>query len=209
MRLICLFFALAAPPDTWGQSRAWVAGAESKGEVVSADLPASEHMKNIGSRLDGAGMCVFTSFEHACLYAGIEEFRGFRDWCANRYPGGGYPQKLDQLVDAYCKAKAVKKPGYVQYEGRNFASYLEAADRTRRMTCTTYGIGERYGNRKIYHMVNGVEYNAAKYGAFLDNNFPGNYEWMDAGEARRRIAYATGEGWVVVLLAPPLPPPIK
>ena len=74
---------------------AFAAGpAAPDGTEPQIDYPDDDWLKNVGSRLDGAGMCVFTSFEHSCRWAGLDEFRGFRDWCAQRYPGGGYPEKL-------------------------------------------------------------------------------------------------------------------
>jgi hypothetical protein len=106
-----------------------IAGRTYDGEEIACDLPGKEHIKNIGSRVDGAGMCVFSSIEMAAVWQGIDSFRGFRDWCATHYPGGGYPAKVDQLIAAYCKAKQIDPiPAYVQYEGRDPGPILLLCD---------------------------------------------------------------------------------
>ncbi|HEV3143069.1 MAG TPA: hypothetical protein VGZ47_04205, partial [Gemmataceae bacterium] len=70
-----------------------VAGREYQGEILTVDLPASQHIKNIGSKIDHAGMCVFTSVETAANWSGLAGWRGFRDWCAERYLGGGHRRR--------------------------------------------------------------------------------------------------------------------
>src|SRR5205085_2505811 len=92
---------------------------------VTCDLPADQRIKNVGSRVDGAGMCVASSWEMAMRYQGLDALRGFRDWCA-RFPGGGYPAKLDKQIQQFCREKGLAAPGYVQYEGRDAALLREA-----------------------------------------------------------------------------------
>jgi hypothetical protein len=185
----------------------FVNGRSNSGEELACDLPDHEQFANVGSRLDGAGMCVFTSFEMACRWHGLEEMRGFRDWCAARYPGGGYPEKLDQLVRAYCKAKGIKPPLYVQYEGPVPGPLLQACDQTGRLACMTYGYSPRYGNGTIAHMTCCPKY-SGRFGVCLDNNFIGSdhYEWMSRDELVKRIKWPNGRAWLVVLLAPSPPP---
>jgi len=108
---------LAAPGAGFAQSSV-VAGREYQGETLTVDLPANQHIKNIGSRIDGAGMCVFTSVEMAANWSGLAGWRGFCDWCAQHYPGGGYPQKLDSLIRAYAKARNLPVPRFLQYRAR-------------------------------------------------------------------------------------------
>ncbi len=208
--LAVLLGATVIPGDELrGQQRgtSFVNSRSHGSEELACDLPAHEQFKNVGSRLDGAGMCVFTSFEMACRWHGLEEMRGFRDWCAQRYPGGGWPDKLDQLVSAYCKAKEITIPTYVQYEGNDPSKLLEACDKTGRLTCITYGYSPRYGGGTIAHMTNCAKF-GGQYAVCLDNNFIGtnNYEWMSPAELVKRVKHPNGRAWVVALLSPAPPP---
>lgn len=205
--LASMLFTVAGVADLArrGGERAWVAGRTYQTETLDADLPGTLHMKNIGSRVDGAGMCVMSSIEHAALWQGLEEYRGLRDWCAKE-PGGGYPSKVDKQLAAFCRAKGLPPPKYLQYEGPDVEPVIEAALRSGRMACVTYGWGERYG-QQIAHMVNLSKF-SGQYAAVLDNNFPGEaaYEWMPKAEAIRRVKLPRNSGWVFVWLSPPPPP---
>ncbi len=178
------------------------------GTEPQIDYPDDHWMKNIGSRKDGAGMCVFTSFEHTCRWAGLEEFRGFRDWCAANYPGGGYPEKLYKLVKAYCQAKNIPAAVFdpdkqmIQYEGGK-PDLLEAALANNLLPCVTLYHSPRYGGGTIYHMVNCAHLDA-KNGAILDNNFQ-PLEWADRETTLRRCKL-NGQLWAVVVLFPGPPP---
>lgn len=182
------------------------------------DYPDSEWFRNIGSKLDGAGECVFTSAEFMLLWAGLEKFRGFRDWCAQNYAGGGYPAKLSKLIGAYCKAKNIP-PEYFdvnkdlfQYEGSDFDG-LEAVLRTDRLCgCTLYH-SQRYGGGTIYHCVNAAHLTKTQ-GAFMDNNRMGKdapniapYEWHDRA-GFERAAKLSGKVWYFWIRQPgAFPPP--
>jgi hypothetical protein len=173
------------------------------GTEPHVDYPDEQWMRNIGSKIDGAGMCVFTSFEHSCRWAGLEEFRGFRDWCARNYRGGGYPEKLQKLVNDYCKAKSIPQPLVVQYEGSS-PEVLESALRNGYLPCVTLYGSPRYRGR-IYHMVNCAHLDG-KQGAVLDNNFQ-PLEWADRETTLRRMKL-NGRLWVAVVLhygPPPFP----
>ena len=91
--LACVTFVVAQPSG----NKSVVNGVTMEGDSITADLPESEHIKNIGSRLDGAGMCVFSSIEMAARYQGLEEMRGWRDWCAAKYRGGEYASETVAL----------------------------------------------------------------------------------------------------------------
>ena len=121
-----------------------VAGRSYDGDELTVDLPASEQMENIGSFLDDAGMCVFTSIEMAARYCGIESFRGFRDWCAHTYNGGGDPDNVVEHIAAYCRFKGIPVPPYKQYEGTDPGPILAKLDSTGRPACITYGQSPRY-----------------------------------------------------------------
>lgn len=193
-----------------GDRNSFVNGRTHAGEPLDVDLPEREHIANIGSHVDGAGMCVMTSIEMAALWSGLEEYRGLRDWCA-REPGGGYPAKVDKQLAAYCRAKNLPPPRYVQYEGPDPGPVIEAAMKSGRMAAITYGWSPRYPRTPyIAHMTNCVKL-GGRFGVILDNNFPGEsrYEWMDRDELIRRCKFPQSTGWVFVWLAPPPPPSPK
>jgi hypothetical protein len=171
-------------------------------------LPVGQRIKNIPSRVDGAGMCVMSSVEMAARYANLEALRGVRDWAA-RQPGGGYPEKIDRQLRQFCQQKSVPVPPYVQYEGKDPAILL-AALRSGRMAGVTYSgsDGVRYRG-PIAHMVCLVAYDAASgWAAVLDNNAVGENEllWMSLDDFQRRWL-GHGGGWAFVWLAAPPPPP--
>lgn len=204
--LVALTLSLAACGD-YNQStdrKSVEAGRTYEGEHLDCDLLEKDHMPNIGSKVDGAGMCVMSSIEMAARFCGMDQYRGLRDWCANE-EGGGYPSKVDKQLAAFCKAKSLPQPQYVQYEGPEPGPILDAALSSGRMACITYGWSPRYG-KQIAHMVNLVKY-GGKYSVVLDNNFTGvnRYEWMDRDELLRRLSYPRKIGWVFVWLAPPPP----
>lgn len=180
------------------------AGRTHDGEYLDCDLLEKDHIPNIGSKVDGAGMCVMSSIEMAARFCGMDQYRGLRDWCASE-EGGAYPSKVDKQLAAFCKAKNLPPPQYVQYEGPEPGPIVEASLSSGRMACITYGWSPRYG-KQIAHMVNLVKF-GGKYATVLDNNFTGvnRYEWMDREELLRRLGYPRNKGWVFVWLAPPPP----
>lgn len=218
--LLPLFALLLIPfasMDAQGPSQSSkVAGPAYDGCEVTCDLPAHQQFKNIGSKLDGAGMCVFSSIEMAALYQGLEQMRGYRDWWASVSRGGGWPQQVDKSLNAWWKHKNIKPIPYLQYEGKDPEAMLRLIDKTGRMAAITYGWSPRYG-QQIAHMVNCTGFN--KYGIVLDNNFvskqSGNgwdeniYEWMSPQELVRRAKLTGGSAWIFVWLTPPPPPPAR
>jgi hypothetical protein len=174
-----------------------VNGPEHDGRQISTDLPTSQHLRNKGGS-DGAGLCVFTSIDHAARWQNVPELIGFRDFMT-KYPGGGYPQKVDQFIPKKAGGKEVD---YVQFTDSDPAP-LYLALRTGRMPCITYGYSPRYGGN-IAHMVNLV-YLDDKWACILDNNFPATYEWVESKEFLRRWKMGGG-GWSLVLLSPGAPP---
>lgn len=177
-------------------------------EGPQVDFPTWEWMRNVGHEKDQAGMCVFTSFEHAARWAGFEEFRGFRDWCAktrnNPDGGGGYPEKLYALVKKYCQAKGISPAVFdpdrhlIQYEGPS-PEILEAALRNGWLPCVTLYSSPRYGRGTIYHMVNCAHLDGS-VGAILDNNFQ-PLEWASRQETLQRVKLK-GSLWCAVLVRP-------
>jgi len=164
---------------------------------VAIDLPVGERIKNIGSKKDGAGMCVFSSCEMSMRWANLEEWRGWRDWCAANYPGGGYPEKVDKLIKAYADAKKIPIPPYLQFKGKDLAP-IKSALAVGRMPAVTYNAN---------HMVNCVALED-KWACVLDNNYVGEEElkWMSPADFDKTYN-AGGGGWCVIFLAPGPPPP--
>lgn len=224
-------------PGPWGTIESVPVGTDGKTDDIEGndhiapdgkteaqvDYPDEQWMKNIGSRIDGAGMCVFTSAEHAFRNQGLDEFRGFRDWCANHYPGGGYPEKLHKLILAYCRAKGIQtqeeggvtwivrpRTGerwtFLQYEGGSM-DLAEKALAEGILVCTTLYHSPRYGRGVIYHMTNLAHYGPAGVGAILDNNFL-PYEWASTSVTAERVKLS-GRVWLVAVLRQGPPPPPK
>lgn len=176
------------------------------GTEVAVDFPQGEDIRNIGSRRDGAGMCVMSSVEMAARWAGLEQMRGLRDWCA-REAGGAYPAKVDDQLARFCKAKGIDCPAYVQYEGRDPA-ILDLVAKTGRAAGVTYNgrDGVRYRG-SIAHMVMQAGLTGS-YGTVYDNNGrPGELIWLPRGDYLERWT-GGGGGWAFVWLAagPPAPP---
>lgn len=217
LRLVLLLAAVAAWPlwartsDPFAPERArsvaTIGGptAPDGKTEVACDLPVEQRLKNIGSRVDRAGMCVASSWEMAMRYQGVDALRGFRDWCAG-FPGGGYPDKLDKQIQAFCKQKGLSVPDYVQYEGRDPALLREALGGGRMVAVTYAGRdGARYSG-PIAHMVCLVHFDD-RWACLLDNNGIGANEllWLSPADFLERWT-GSGSGWAVVFLAPPPPP---
>jgi hypothetical protein len=172
---------------------------------VAVDLPADQRIKNIGSRVDGAGMCVMSSVEMAARWANLEDLRGLRDWCAKQ-SGGAYPAKVDRQLREYAAFRSINVPEYGQLEDASYDD-VAAVLRSGRLACVTYAgyDGVRYRG-PIAHMVCAVHANGA-WVALLDNNAVGENElmWMTPQEFDRRFR-DMGGGWLFWWCSPPPPP---
>ena len=186
------------------------------GKRATIDLPTSQHMRNVGGR-DGSGLCVFTSIQHGGYWQNISSLDGFRKFMQTQ-PGGGYPEKVDKMIAAYCKKTNRPVPVYIQHTGGE-EEFLELALKTGRVPCVTYaGVDDFYVNEVIAHMVN-LTYLDGQTAAILDNNRPGNWIWMtrdqfinrwkglgDNGQPLTVQGQQIGGGWAIVFLDPPPPP---
>lgn len=178
-------------------------GRDNRGEQVTVDLPDGQHLKNMGGS-NGAGLCVFTSIDHAARYQDVPSLIGFRDYMT-KFPGGGWPQKVDEYIPRMAASKGMAAPDYVQHTGGD-AEFLKLALTTGRYPCVTYdGRDGVFYRGSIAHMVNLVHL-SDRLAVIHDNNYPGKYLWMTPDEFLSRWR-GNGGGWAVVLLAPP-PPPI-
>lgn len=175
------------------------------------DLPKSQHMRNtVGS--DGSGLCVFTSAEMLARWQNILSLAGYQEWMRRR-PGGGWPEKFDQTITAFCREKGVAVPRYVQHTAGDLA-FLELAFRTGRCPAITYAGKDDNYREAINHMVFCAHLDNEK-AAIIDNNRPGFWIWMTRAELKTRWLgsadrfgrlQSTGGGWAIVFLDPPPPP---
>jgi len=206
MRFVGLLCVLALTSPAWSQAKkAHVGGpVNSEGVEVQVELPPKFHLKNRGGS-DGAGLCVFASLKHASIWQQVEQTVNIFEYMFTR-PGGGWPEKVDKVIEIMCKEKGVPVPDYVQYQGRD-VDFLMKALTTGRMVGVTYAYSPtgRYGGRKVAHMVNLVHADGTWF-AILDNNFPGTIEWMDRAAFLRAWTGGGGNGWAVVFLNPSPPP---
>ncbi len=190
------------------------------GTNATIDLPAARHVRNVGSRVDGLGLCVFTSVQQAADWHNVPQLLGFQRWMVKR-PGGGHPEKLDRELAAYCASQGRPTPAYVQHVGGDEA-FLDLAVKTGRMASITYAGADGFYPGAVLHMVNLAHLDAER-GAVIDNNRPGQWVWMTRRQLLNRWrgltdagtpmvvrdgaqVFAVGGGWAVVLLAPPPPP---
>lgn len=171
---------------------------------LQIDFPLTQHISNIGSHVDGAGMCVMSSIEMAGRWQNLEQVRGLRNWCANK-PGGGYPSKVDKQLKEYSQVQKINTPEYVQYEGKEL-DLLKLALKTGRFPAVTYSGRDkvRYSST-IAHMVC-LAHLDDKWAAIWDNNgTAGELIWMTPEEFKSRWTNDSN-GWAFVWLAPPPPP---
>lgn len=172
---------------------------------IHCDLPGELHQKNTGGS-DGAGLCVFASMRHSGRYQNDPLFAACFEWM-KKHPGGGYPEKVDRVLQQASKELGLPVPDYIQVEGGDL-EVLKLACRTGRMPGVTYCKSPtgRYGGSTIAHMVS-LPHADDQWFCVLDNNYPGEdaYEWMTPQEFSRTYT-GGGGGWSVILLTAPPPP---
>jgi hypothetical protein len=200
-RLIFVVLCGLVPAVALADFRPTQAPTSPDGGATALDLPTSQHMRNVGGS-DGSGLCVFTSITHAARWGNVRELDGYREWMQRR-PGGGWPQKVDDTLAAFCREKGVPVPPYIQHTGGD-EDFLKAALKTGRMVCVTYDGRDDFYRGRIAHMVN-LAYLDDTRAAIIDNNRPGYWVWMTRAEFLSRWR-GGGGGWAVVLLSPPPPP---
>lgn len=207
-RLCCgilVFFMGLSPPELLGQAKVGGNLAPDGAEVM-IDLPTRERVKNRGGS-DEAGLCVFASTKHSAVWQNVVPLIGIFEWMFDK-PGGGWPQKLDAVIARICQEKRVGIPGYLNYQGKDF-SLVKAAIESGRMVGVTYhwSPSGRYRGQRIAHMVNVVHYSGDWVG-ILDNNFPGEIEWITVRDFQQVSTGGTGGNFWAVVFAAPGPPPV-
>lgn len=174
------------------------------GTELACDYPGERHRKNTSSK--GLGLCVFTSIHHAADWQDIPALLEMPKWMIEKgIAGGGYPQKVAQLVPRLSQERGQAPPEMIQVENYDYEILRLACDGGR-MPCVTYSRSPtgRYNGSRISHMVN-VVHADEKYVVVLDNNYVGYnaFEWMTKEEFRQ----AGGLEWAVIFTSAPPPPP--
>lgn len=165
---------------------------------IKCHMPPSERKRNVGGR-DGSGLCVFTSIEYCARWQCERALFDFQAQMRKEL-GGGWPEKVDKMIARYAPGTA-----YLQHTGGD-PGVLTAALASGRMVGVTYGGYDPHYRGYVAHMVTLVHYDGT-WACIIDNNFPGEneYVWMSPAEFQRRWKMGGG-GWAVVLLSPPPPP---
>lgn len=185
------------------------------GQPVQIVFPPELRLKNKGGS-DGAGLCVFTSLSHAARWQNVPPLVDFRDWMT-KYPGGGYPSKVDAMIKKLCGERGVPVPAYIQIEG-NDLTVLERACKAGRMPSITYSVSAtgRYNGGQISHMVSLVHADLTGAGqwAILDNNYIDKLEWLTTEEFKRTFIGkpfqgSPAKGWAVFFLNPGSVPTLR
>ena len=202
---------------------------DKDGTYAVVDLPTARHVRNTGGSDgprgpgSGSGLCVFTSIQMASDWHNVNQLAGLQKWMTQR-PGGGYPEKVDEVITAYCASQGKPVPAYVQHVGGD-DTFLDLAMKTGRMIGITYAGNDGFYSGPVLHMVN-LAHLDATHGAIIDNNRPGKWVWMTRKELLNRWrgiydngsmmtvrdkgqTFQVGGGWAFVLLAPPPPPYTK
>lgn len=173
---------------------------------VDCDLPAELRVKN-EQGTDGLGLCVWACLEHSARYQRVETLEGVLEYMRTQ-PGGGWPERVEDVVQTLAKLKGRPQPGYLMVEGEH-VDVLIAACKSGRMPGVNYGWSpsKRYSWLPvgISHFVSLVYADGRQF-AELDNNFIDSIEWMDRAEFDK--SYSNRGAWAVILLdhgPPPVP----
>jgi hypothetical protein len=172
-------------------------------EEIQIDLPPELHLKNTGGT-DKAGLCVWCSGNHAAYWQHVHACEAIFTRM-QREKGGGWPERVDQLLPKFAAELGLPTPRYIQVQNRDLA-ILRLATRTGRMPGVTYNFSPtgRYQGR-IAHMVSLVHC-TDRWCTILDNNHPKTYEWMDPATFLKVYTYG-GNGWAWIFEDPGPPPP--
>ena len=202
-RLIISLLVLVLAGNVWAAS---VGGdKDPNGVYLQCPLPVDLRKKNVGGS-DGAGLCVFTSIEYAALYQDVYQLKEFQKWMRS-HPGGGYPEKVDRMIEKLCQEKGWPKPRYIQNTTGDLDILIRAC-RSGRPPGITYSFSPsgRYGGGKIAHMVS-LFHATGDWWGIADNNYPNEIEWLTTEEFVR--TFGGKSGWSVILLQPGPPKKLR
>lgn len=159
--------------------------------------------KNFGSRIDGAGMCVFNSFRASLVSQYRDDFDDYARWLAANFPGGGYPSRVTEYTKAYCRAKGIQdfESQYVQVVGEDTIQAIEDALADGRSAAITYSGDPSFYGGPVPHMVNCV-YLDRDWMGLVDNNRPDRVEWVSRATGIQRHRHYDA-GWCIIYLGKP------
>jgi hypothetical protein len=161
--------------------------------------------KNIGSYVDGAGMCVASSIQGLLNNQEIYGYEEFREWAAKRPEGGGAgPSKVDMYFSEYPKAKNTKPVQYVSVEGEGTLELIKTALKSGRGVAATDGGDKSYYKRYVYHMTNIVKFDETNNTVWIVDNNRLIVEKVPYQEWVNRHSF--GGRWAIVLLEKPTLP---
>jgi hypothetical protein len=176
------------------------------GTELHCDLPGAYHRRNTSSW--GLGNCVYTSIGHSAEWHNVPALREFAKWIiAKGIPGGGHPQKVDELIPKIAADRGLPTPDYINVTSSDL-ELLKRACQAGYLVAVTYSKSPtgRYGGSRISHMVSLVHADDRHF-VILDNNYPGvdAYEWVTPEEFTKTCQLG-GNYWAVILLRSPPPP---
>lgn len=162
--------------------------------------------RNVGSRINGAGCCVFASQTASFVSQYRDEMSDYMKWVAANLPGGGYPSRVTEYMEAYCRAKNIQVPDYTQIVGDDAIAAISEALEDGRSPAVTYSGDPTFYGGPVPHMVNCV-YLDQSFAGIVDNNRPGQVEWMSRDTFIKRHRHFD-RGWAIVYHGKPqLPRP--
>lgn len=178
-----------------------------KGVPVMWPCEENDMVRNVGSKVDHAGITVASCIDVMGRVANCKDLRGFAEW-AKYYPGGHYPSKIDKQIKAWSEGHQfpVDKKLIVQSTTDN-PEFVKLQIKHGPVGVSYNGLGDkRYGGaRIIYSFVVLLHYDEAKDEAcFADPNFvkPDQiYTWITAAEMRKRML-SNKEIWAIALAKP-------
>ena len=164
--------------------------------------------KNLASRINGAGCCVFASQDASFRSQYADHMNGYLEWVAQNLPGGGYPSRVTQYMEEFCRSRNIAVPDYTQIVGDEAIHAIREALEDGRSPAVTYSGDPSFYGGPVPHMVNAV-YLDDRFAAVVDNNRPGQIEWMSAETFIKRHRYFD-RGWAIVYHGKPqLPRPVN
>lgn len=175
------------------------------GNDVMVDLTTLGYVKkNIASRINGAGCCVFASQDASFRSQYATEMDGYLEWVGSNLPGGGYPSRVSEYMDAFCRKHNIAVPDYTQIVGDDSIQAIRDALEDGRSPAVTYSGDPSFYGGPVPHMVNCV-YLDDQRAAVVDNNRPGEVEWMSRETFIKRHRHFD-RGWAIVYHGKPQVP---
>lgn len=164
--------------------------------------------KNLASRVNGSGCCVFASQKASFVSQYARDFEDYLDWVASNLPGGGYPSRVTEYVEAFCRTKRIPVPDYTQVVGEETLTAIREALEDGRAPAVTYSGDPAFYGGPVPHMVNCVYMDDRTVG-IVDNNRIDRVEYMPLNTFIERHRHFD-KGWCIIFHGKPqLPRPVN